>query len=105
MRDPKTLDVLPVTTPAKLRRVEELLNEAAEILIDFQDEIEAAGDEDDDLSGLMSALDEPWGLVGSVVEVARKLADDYAEGRAPDDLIHTPADFETEDDSDAEGGA
>ena len=48
MRDLKTRQVIPITTPAKLRRVEQLLSEATEILVDFQDEIEAAGDEDED---------------------------------------------------------
>lgn len=102
MIDPFTFKMTPITTPARLREAERLLTEAFDILKTFQNEVEAAGDEDETVSDLISALEEPQWLDSSLPDLASDLADSYEDGRAPDELIYCAADFDLPDGEDTE---
>jgi len=97
MLDPTTLTLQPVTTPAKLHEAADLLTRAFDILSTFQAEVNAGGDEDEALTDLLSAIEEPFGLDGSLPDAVTALAEEYAAGRADDEMIYRPEDFAPEE--------
>lgn len=106
MLDPKTLTLHPVTTPATLYEVADLITKAFDILSTFQDEVAAGGDEDEALADLLDAIEAPFGLDGSLPDAVTELADGYADGRQPDEMIYRAEDFEGNDEGEAsEDGA
>jgi hypothetical protein len=96
----------PHTTPAMLREAYEHLSRAIEILAEFQAEVEAAGQEDEELDGLLDALQTPLSCEGTVADAANDIVwnyggtdEDAAQGADLTQTIYSERDFA---DADAE---